>query len=501
MARTQGAHNCASKTPCMSAAPWVTVGPEAPGHGPVTGPTGATGRRSQPAAAKAEQAWWRDAAGALAWLSVLVVTALWVVGGGVQGLGSLAGALISLGRLTGLVASDLLLIQVLLMARIPFVERSYGQDELARRHRLVGFTSVNLLGAHMVLITLGYAASTTLGLWGTIVDFVLHYPGMLLAVAGTVALCMVVVTSVKKARGRLRYESWHPLHLYAYLGAGLALPHQLWTGQDFVGNLPATVFWWGLYAVAVGSVVWFRVLQPLLLNLRHRLVVAEVRPEGPGVTSVVVVGRELDRFGARAGQFLHWRFLDAPGWSRAHPYSLSAAPDGRSLRITAAHVGDGSSALRSLRPGSRVHVEGPYGRLHAGIRRRQKVLLMASGIGVTPMRAPLEELPLGPGDVVLVYRVHSLDQVVFGDELSALAQSRGATVLTVPGPRLRTRASWLPEQAGHLSDVAALRHLVPDVAEREVLLCGNAQWTDLVVAAAREAGVPDEHVHVEHFAY
>jgi len=199
MARTQGAHNCASKTPCMSAAPWVTVGPEALGHGPVTGPTGATGRRSQPAAAKAEQAWWRDAAGALAWLSVLVVTALWVVGGGVQGLGSLAGALISLGRLTGLVASDLLLIQVLLMARIPFVERSYGQDELARRHRLVGFTSVNLLGAHIVLITLGYAASTTLGLWGTIVDFVLHYPGMLLAVAGTVALCMVVVTSVKKA--------------------------------------------------------------------------------------------------------------------------------------------------------------------------------------------------------------------------------------------------------------------------------------------------------------
>ena len=311
------------------------------------------------------------------------------------------------------------------MARIPFVERSYGQDELARRHRLVGFTSVNLLGAHIVLITLGYAASTTLGLWGTIVDVVLHYPGMLLAVAGTVALCMVVVTSVRKARGRLRYESWHLLHLYAYLGAGLALPHQLWTGQDFVGNLPATVFWWGLYAVAVGSVVWFRVLQPLLLNLRHRLVVAEVRPEGPGVTSVVVVGRELDRFGARAGQFLHWRFLDAPGWSRAHPYSLSAAPDGRSLRITAAHVGDGSSALRSLRPGSRVHVEGPYGRLHAGIRRRQKVLLMASGIGVTPMRALLEELPQGPGDVVLVYRVHSLDQVVFGDELSALAQSRG----------------------------------------------------------------------------
>ena len=500
MAAAQAAHNKAPKTLPMSAAPLVTVGPKTPGRGPVTGPTGATGRRSQQTG-PTEQAWWRDVAGALTWLSLLVVTALWVANRGLQELGTPAGALTSLGRLTGLLASDLLLLQVLLMARIPFVESSYGQDELARRHRLVGFSSFNLLWAHIVLIVLGYAASTALGLWGTVVDLVLTYPGMLLAVAGTVALCMVVVTSVRRARARLRYESWHLLHLYAYLGAGLALPHQLWTGQDFVGNLPATVYWWGLYAVAVASVAWFRLLRPLLTNARHRLVVAEVRPEGPDVTSVVVVGRRLDRLGARAGQFLHWRFLDAPGWSRAHPYSLSAAPDGRSLRITAAHVGDGSSALRSLRPGSRVHVEGPFGRLHAGARRRQKVLLMASGIGVTPMRALLEGLPQSPGDVILVYRVHSPERVVFGDELATLAESRGATVLTVPGSRLRTRASWLPEPAGHLSDVEALRHLVPDVADRELFLCGNVQWTDLVVAAAEEAGVPAEHIHVEHFAY
>jgi len=498
MVVAQRVHKGRPKTLPMSAALSVTPGPES--QESVAGPAGAAGRRSQ-RVAEGDTAWWRDVAGALAWLSMLVVTALWVADGGLQELGSPAGALTSLGRLTGLVASDLLLIQVLLMARIPFVERSYGQDELARRHRLVGFTSVNLLWAHIVLIVLGYAASTTVGLWGTVVDLALSYPGMLLAVAGTVALCMVVVTSVRKARARLRYESWHLLHLYAYLGAGLALPHQMWTGQDFVGNLPATVYWWGLYAVAVGSVVWFRVLRPVVLNARHRLVVEEVRAEGPGVTTVVIGGRHLDRFHARAGQFFQWRFRGAPGWSRAHPYSLSAAPDGRTLRISAAHVGDGSVALQSLRPGSRVHVEGPYGRLHAGVRRRQKVLLMASGIGITPMRALMEELPQGPGDVVLIYRVHSPDSVIFGEELDALARDRGATVLTVPGPRLRGRASWLPQQAVHLSDVEALRHLVPDVADREVFLCGNAQWTELVVAAAEQAGVPSGHIHVEHFAY
>ncbi|HEY8820989.1 MAG TPA: ferric reductase-like transmembrane domain-containing protein, partial [Dermatophilaceae bacterium] len=185
---------------------------------------------------------------------MLVVVALWVAGGGVQGLSSLGAALTSVGRLTGLVASDLLLIQVLLMARIPLVEQSYGQDELARRHRLVGFTSFNLMVVHIVTITAGYAAASTKGLWGTIVAFVLDYPGMLLAIAGTLALVMVPLTSIKAARKRLRYESWHLLHLYAYLGVGLALPHQLWTGKDFLTSPWATAFWWSLWAGAAGAV-------------------------------------------------------------------------------------------------------------------------------------------------------------------------------------------------------------------------------------------------------
>ncbi len=418
-----------------------------------------------------------------------------------RGLGSLAGALISLGRLTGLVASDLLLIQVLLMARIPFVERSYGQDELARRHRLVGFTSVNLLGAHMVLITLGYAASTTLGLWGTIVDFVLHYPGMLLAVAGTVALCMVVVTSVKKARGRLRYESWHPLHLYAYLGAGLALPHQLWTGQDFVGNLPATVFWWGLYAVAVGSVVWFRVLQPLLLNLRHRLVVAEVRPEGPGVTSVVVVGRELDRFGARAGQFLHWRFLDAPGWSRATrtrcprrrmgARSGSRLPTSVTARRPCARCGQGAGCT------SKVPTV-VFTRASGGARR---CCSWRPASASPRCGRSWRSCPRAPE--TSSWSTASTASTRSSSETSSVPSRSPAGRLFSPSP---VRACG-PVPAGCPSRQVTSATSRPCVTSCPTWPSGRFssaethQWTDLVVAAAREADVPDEHVHVEHFAY
>ncbi|MGA8977704.1 MAG: ferric reductase-like transmembrane domain-containing protein, partial [Pedococcus sp.] len=107
--------------------------------------------------------WWRDASGAAFWAVLVWVTVLWVGRGGVQDLGSVAGALTSTGRLTGLIASALLLVQVFLMARVPWFEQAWGQDELARTHRLVGFTSFNLLWAHIVLITLGYAAGTTKG--------------------------------------------------------------------------------------------------------------------------------------------------------------------------------------------------------------------------------------------------------------------------------------------------------------------------------------------------
>ena len=445
--------------------------------------------------------WWRQLAAALGCLAVVFVVALWVKGQGPQELGSVSGALHSFGRLTALLSSVLLLIQVVLMARVPFLERGFGQDAIVRTHRLAGFTSFNLLLAHIVLSTLGYAASTQLGIWGTLVDFVVSYPGMLLAVAGTVALTMVVVTSIRRARARLRYETWHLLHLYAYLGVGLALPHQLWTGQDFVGNLAATVFWWTLYAVALGCVVGFRLALPLVRSYRHRLVVDEVRRETLGVTSVVVSGRDLDRLGARAGQYLLWRFLDRPGWTRAHPFSLSAAPDGSRLRITAVHVGPDSTGLDHLHRGARVLVEGPYGRLHAGVRTGDKVLLMASGIGVTPMRALLEGLPQRPGDVVLVYRVHSAADVLFRDELATLAAERGARVVTVSGPRIRSRGSWLPVSAEHLDDVEAFVHLVPDVVERDVYLCGNAQWMEHARAAAVGAGARPDRIHVERFVW
>jgi ferredoxin-NADP reductase/DMSO/TMAO reductase YedYZ heme-binding membrane subunit len=443
--------------------------------------------------------WWGYACGMAALGSMTLVVGLWVAGGGPAELTHAGTAMAGIGRLTGLVASDLLLIQVLLMARIPLVEKSFGQDELARSHQM-GFWSFNLMLVHIVAISVGYAGITPGGLWGTIVDFVVNYPGMLLAVAGTVALVGVILSSTLAARARLRYESWHLLHLYVYLGLGLVLPHQLWTGREFLASPLATVFWWTMWAAAAASVLIWRVGQPLWRSRRHQLMIEDVHSESERVTTIVMSGRMLNRLPVRAGQYFQWRFLDGPGMTRAHPYSLSAAPDGRTLRITVAHLGDGSAAVATLHPGMRVLFEGPYGRLHAGVRTRRKVLLMASGIGVTPMRALLEELGSRPGNITLVYRVRSDREGCLVDELTELAERHRARLFVVTGHRVSSRDSWLPQALADFGDVEALRQLVPDIADHDVYLCGGPGWLEAAELAVTKAGVRAEHLHIERFA-
>lgn len=390
---------------------------------PVTGRVRLAGPARRLPARPAPRRWWRDVAGALAVLTLVAVTALWTANHGIgnrQGLGEPA---TTLGRLTGLWASDLLLLQVLLMARIPWVERAYGQDLLARRHRLAGFWSFWLMLAHVGLI-------------------------------------------------------------------GLALPHQLWTGADFTASAFSQVYWWTLYAVTLAAVLAFRVVLPFGRSAYHRLRVAQVVAEAPGVVSVYLRGRRLDRLPVRAGQFFLWRFLDGPGWTRAHPYTLSAGPAPDLLRITVKDLGDGSRRVRSLRPGTRVLIEGPYGALTPAKWTGRPPLLIAAGAGITTMRALLDEF--GTADAVLLYRIRSQADAVFRAELNCL----GARVVFLEGARPR-HGSWLP--AGY--HPAALHRLVPDVRDREAYLCGPPPWMAAVRSDLRAAGMPDDLIHSEEFAW
>jgi len=460
-------------------------------------------------AGRRRRRWIARLVGTAAIAGLVVVVALWFSGGALDGFSGVGGPMTELGRLSGLIASYLLLIQVLLMARIPWLEGIWGQDVLARQHRLVGFTSFHLMLVHIVTITLGYAAAAQTGVLHEIWLLVTVYPGMLLATAGTLALVAVVVTSIRAARRRMRYESWHLIHLYAYLGVALALPHQLWTGADFTASPLATVFWWGLWGAAALALVLWRFVTPLVRSLRHRIRVLAVVRESRDVVSIIMSGTNLDRLGLQAGQFCQWRFLGRPGWTRAHPFTVSAVPTVDRLRITVRATGDGTRALTALRPGAHDVVEGPYGVMNAARRDRRDVLLIAAGVGVTTMRGLAESVlsepaSMGPGgfrrpSVVLLRRLHSQADGLFDQEFAHLAHRGNLRVHGLVGRRSTTSGWW--GGARPVDPAAELRRLVPDLDQREVYLCGNPAWMTQVQQTLQSLGVTRSAIHAEEFSW
>lgn len=428
-------------------------------------------------------------------LNVAWATDLFVLGGGFGAVAARGALTLAMGRLTGLYGALALVLQLVLIARIPWLERAVGLDSLTRWHRWTGFWMLWLLLAHVVFTTLGYAAQDNSGVVSEAGTLLLDIPDVLQAAVAMVLLVLVAGTSVRAARRRLRYETWHFAHLYAYLAVVLGFLHQVGTGRDFTSSPVARFYWWALYGTAGTAVLAFRFALPLIRNARHRLRVVAVHPEGPGVVSVYIGGRDLARLRARAGQFFLWRFLSRGQWWQAHPYSLSAAPDGRILRITVKALGDGSAALAGLRPGTRVLAEGPYGAFTSSRRTRRGVLLVAGGVGITPVRALLEEFARTRTDIVVVYRVRDERDAVLLSELRQLAHWSRARLHVVSGP------SAVPGRHGPPLGARHLAALVPGIRHRDAFVCGPPGMTAAVLAALTELGVPPAQCHTERFVF
>jgi predicted ferric reductase len=396
--------------------------------------------------------------------------------------------LTAIGRFLGLHLAFLLALHLLLISRLPLLDRWIGLDRLTVWHRWTGFTIFWLVLLHPAFVMLGYSRLDR-------VPFLAEFPALAAqapVLLGMVAAGLVIVVaalSVRMVRRRLSYEVWHGLHMLTYVVIVCAIVHQLFEGSAFTTNLLTEVYWWGLWAFALGSLLTFRLIVPIVRNARHRLQVAAVVAEAGDVVSVYTTGRRLDRLPARAGQFFVWRFPGANGWWQANPFSLSAAPDGRTLRLTAKAVGATSAGLRALPVGTRVFAEGPYGALTAEHRTRPSALMIAGGIGVTPIRALLED-PTLTGDIVVLYRVRDEAEAVLFGEMRNLAATRGARLLLLTG---RTGPANQPFAAGNLS------RLVPDIADRDVYLCGPTGMARAVLTALRELRVPTTQIHAELF--
>ena len=431
-----------------------------------------------------------DVAALLAGNGVFILL-MWLRHGGAEQFATAGGSLSAIGQLLALFGTYLALIQLVLMSRSPWLDEAFGQDRLAWWHRWLGFATVWLIGGHVAFTIAGYATADGASIPAELVTILTTYQFVLWGLAGLLLFAVIAVASVRAARRRLPYEAWFWLHVAAYLAIALAFLHQLFTGSDFMHDPVAAAYWVSLYAIAIGLIVTFRVGQPLAVSRRHGLRVAAVFPEAPGVASIYLTGYDLNRLAVRSGQYFVFRFLTRGTWWQGHPYSLSSAPNGNWLRVTVKALGAGSVRIQQLPVGTPVVVEGPYGVLTGARRTRRRVTLIAGGIGIAPLRALLESLSAVPGDLALLYRASSPEDLVFLAELDLLAAHRGAAIHYLVGRR--ADLGYDPLAADRL------RALVPDIAEQDVYVCGPNGMMDAVEAELRTLGLPRSRLHAERF--
>ncbi|MGE5155954.1 MAG: ferric reductase-like transmembrane domain-containing protein [Betaproteobacteria bacterium] len=427
----------------------------------------------------------------LFWAGLAISLAVWWMGTPASSVDSVGAALNEAGRITGMVAGYTLLIQILLMSRVGWLDRIVSANDLVLLHRDLGGLLVVAVLTHMATLIVGYAKLDEISLWAETTTMLSRLPDMISTFVATGLLVGVGLLAIRSVRSRLPYEVWYRLHLVSYGVLLFGYGHQFAAGRDLSNPGIARSYWLGLYAFVLACLAWGRIVSLVRLNLRHRLRVAEIVLEGADMFSIYVRGRRLDELNARAGQYFRWRFLARGCWTQAHPFSLSAAPNERWLRLTVKAVGQHTERLRRLRPGVRVIASGPSGAFTAARRQRHRALLIAGGSGIAPIRALLEDLPRG---TVVVYRASTPDDVVFQEELTWLARDREAEIHYVigsrddPGPR-------------RVMTPKGMRRLVPDVNRRDVYLCGPEGLVTAAVKLLRRLHVPRKQIHLDPFEF
>lgn len=398
----------------------------------------------------------------------------------------------ALGRLSGLIAQFALLLQLLLISRAPFIERPFGFDKLNLLHRWVGYTIGLLMIGHPLLLTYGAAKAKNISLLVQFTDYLQNRANVFNAYLGVVLLLMVIVSSYAIVRKKVRYETWYIPHLLTYVAVTLIFLHQIRAGD--LRTAAPWMYWLSLNIVVAASVVLYRFVRPLWLFAAHQFRITSIHQETGNVWSLTISGRQLHRFHFQPGQYANLRFLDRRRWWQSHPFSFSTGPNNQHLRFSVKASGDYTQTLATLTPGTPLILDGPLGQFVLTRAQRDKVLLIAGGIGITPIRSLLDDPRMTGREPVLLYACRTAEDIALKSELDELAQQgrlRVHYILSEPTPAY---------ESGFL-DTEKISRLVPDFFERDVFLCGPPLMMKAVIKKLRRNGVPGRHIHYERFSF
>jgi predicted ferric reductase len=303
----------------------------------------------------------------------------------------------------------------------------------------------------------------------------------------------VVGTSIYLVSSKLKYEWWYGIHLVTYIAITLAFFHQVTSGSDLLANRIFLYYWYALYIFVFGNLLLFRFLRQGYLFMKYRFIVDRVVPEADNAFSVYITGREISRFSIKPGQFLIARFLDNKRWWQAHPFSLSFVPKDNCLRLTVKNVGDFTAEVSQIKKGTPVLIDGPLGTFTMEQSTNDKFLFIAGGVGITPIRALIEEIGSHGKNMILLYSNKTTD-IIFKQELDSLSEEYGFALHYIV-----TEDPSFNGETGRV-DAEKIQRLVPDVLSRDVYLCGPAPMMGALVHILRGLGLKKSELHYEKFS-
>lgn len=423
-------------------------------------------------------------------LNLGVIIFLWYSGSS-HYLSTSGGLPIAFGRLAGLLLEFFILIQLILVGRITFIEQQFGHDRLNQLHRWIGYSIAIFLLSHPLLLTFGYSQLSEVSFIAQFSNFIKNWDDVFNALLAVFLFIGVIISSVVIVKKRLRYETWYFAHLLMYIAIALAFGHQTNTADMSEGG--PMYFWLAINFLVFGLILLYRWMAPFYRFFLHRFYIDKVVQETTDVYSIYLKGKDLKRYKFLAGQFANLTFLQAGMWF-THPFSFSAAPNGEYLRFSIKTSGDFTDKINSLKPNTKVILDGPLGIFTSNQAKKTKFLLIAGGIGITPIRALAEQLAMQKTDSVILYGCKTENDIVFKNELSALNLKHFFLLSQTQSQQDR---NILP---GRIS-AEKIKLLTPDFLEREVYLCGPNNMISGVLADLKTLNIPNSQIHYEKFNY
>lgn len=402
--------------------------------------------------------------------------------------------LIELGMLAGLFAVYGILLQVILIGRVKWVEKFFGFDKLTVFHKWNGFLIGIFIIAHPLFLTAGFSKRDYTGFIEQFREF-LTWEDVSLAFIGFLIFIYAMFFSISFIKKRIKYETWYYIHFTIYFAIIFSFGHQINAGLDFIMNPFFMYYWIFLYLFVFGNLMIYRFIKPVYYFMRYRFKVERICKETGDVVSVYITGRDIAGFHFEAGQFMILRFLAKGFWFEEHPFSFSSEPTGKNIRVSIKNVGDFTSRIEQLKPGTPVFIDGPHGVFTAKKCTGNKALFIAGGIGITPIRAMIPVFLNQNRNSVLLYSNRFVDGITFKNELDNLATNKNFSVYHVISRDLK----WNGEK-GSIDEEKILR-IVPDFKERDIYLCGPVPMMTTLRNALIKLGLKPNRIHFEKFAF